>query len=169
MMRTRLHGMRRLAAVLCALATLTAFGATSALAAGNGAQTQTVTFKNATIDFGAGANPCSGASGDLTALSVNGVMHETVNKAGDFWDTGTLTGTFQFTPDDRSLPTYTGHGTAWFGDSINNQNVVNHFTMNLNLTGTDGSTVAFHEAGHISTNANGVPVVVFDKQNTTCG
>lgn len=168
-MGTRLHGVFRLAGVLCAVAALTALGTASALANGNGAQTQTITFKNATIDFGPTFNPCSDAAGDLVALSVNGVMHETVNKAGDFWDTGTLTGTFQFTPTDPTQPTFTGHGTAWFGDSINNQNTVNHFTMNLNLKGTDGSTVTFHQVGHISTNANGVPVVVFDKQSSTCG
>lgn len=168
-MRNTLHGGLRLAAALCAVAALAVIGAAPALADGNGAQTQTITFKNATIDFGPGANPCSGATGDLVALSVNGVMHETVNKAGDFWDTGTLTGTFQFTPDDATQPTYTGHGQSWFGDSDNNQNEVNHFTMNLQLTGTDGSTVTFHEAGHISSNANGVPIVVFDKQNATCG
>jgi hypothetical protein len=168
-MHMKLRGAFHLAAALCTVAALTAFCATPALADGNGAQTQTVTFKNATIDFGPGANPCSGATGDLVALSVNGVMHETVNKAGDVWDTGTLTGTFQFTPDDPSQPTFTGHGQAWFGDSLNNQSTVNHFTMNLHLTGTDGSTVTFHEAGHVTTNANGIPVVAFDKQNVTCG
>lgn len=168
-MRFKLPACVRLGAALCAVAALTVFGAAPALADGNGAQTQTVTFKNATIDFGQGVNPCSGVDGDLLAASVNGVMHETVNKAGDFWDTGTLTGTFQFIPNDASQITYTGHGTSWFGDSINNQNSVSHFTFHLHLTGTDGSTVSFTEVGHVSTNANGVPVVVFDNQRATCG
>jgi hypothetical protein len=168
-MGSKLRGVIRLAAALGAVAALTAFGAAPALANGNSTQTQTVTFKNATIDFGPGANPCSGVSGDLVAASVNGVMHETINKAGDFWDTGTLAGTFQFIPDDASQPTYTGHGATWFGDADNNQNSVSHFTLSLHLTGTDGSTVTFHEVGHFSTNANGVPVVVFDNQTATCG
>ncbi|HEX9037663.1 MAG TPA: hypothetical protein VF808_11810 [Ktedonobacterales bacterium] len=168
-MRTRLRGAIRLATALCAVAAVAAFGAGPALADGNGAQTQTITIKNGTIDFGQSPNPCSGTMGDLAALSVNGVLHETVNKAGDVWDTGTLTGMLQFTPNDPSQPTYTGHGVSWFGDSLNNRNAVNHFTFSLNLTGSDGSTVTFHEAGHVNSNANGIPVVVFDKQSASCG
>lgn len=159
----------RAAAAVCAAAVMLIVSAAPALADGAGAQTMTVTFKNAVIPLGASLNPCSGATGAMTAISVNGVIHETVNKAGDVWDTGALTGVFQFVPDAASQPTYTGHGTAWFGDSINNQNFVNHFTFHFNATGTDGSTIAMQETGHISSNANGVPVVVFDKQSATCG
>lgn len=168
-MRTSKRGVLRTAAVACAVAALLLLGTLPALADGNGAQTSTVTIKNAVVPFGSSVNPCSGATGTLTGTSVNGVMHETTNKAGDFWDTGTITGTFQFVPDDSAQPTYTGHGETWFGDSDNKQNEVNHFTFHFHGTGTDGSTVDFHETGHVNSNANGIPVVSFDKQSATCG
>lgn len=168
-MRFKLPACVRLAAALCAVAALTVFSAAPALADGNGAQTQTFHIKNATVDFGPSANPCSGATGDLMGTDINGIMHETVNKAGDDWGTSTLTGQFLFTPDDPTQPTYTGHGTQWGGGSDNNQNSVGHFTFSLHMTGSDGSSITFHETGHMSTNANGDPTVVFDKQSVTCG
>ncbi|HEX8982788.1 MAG TPA: hypothetical protein VF792_08470 [Ktedonobacterales bacterium] len=167
-MRITKSGAVRGAIAACAVVATLAFGAMPALADGSGAQTNTITMKNAYIPFGPGANPCTGASGTLAATSVNGVLHETINKAGDIWDTGTLTGTFQFVPDDSTQPTYTGHGTTWFGDSFNNQNTVNHFTMNLNLTGTDGSSVTMHENGHFGVSASGIPNE-FDHVTVTCG
>lgn len=167
-MRNTKIGVLRGAIAACAVVAWLFVGALPAFADGNGAQTNTITMKNAYIPFGPGPNPCTGASGTLAATSVNGVLHETINKAGDIWDTGTLTGTFQFVPDDSSLPTYTGHGTTWFGDSLNNLNSVNHFTMNLNLTGTDGSTVTYHEVGHFSVSATGIPNT-FDNVSVTCG
>lgn len=168
-MRTGKRGVFRGALAACAVVALLLVSAPPAFADGNGAQTMTMTFKNAYIPFGPAVNPCSGATGSFAGISVNGVMHETVNKAGDFWDTGTVTGTFQFVPDDATQPTYTGHGETWFGDSINQNNTVNHFTLHFNGTGTDGSTVTLTEVGHVSSNANGVPVVTFDKQSATCG
>lgn len=167
-MRMTKSGAIRGAIAACAVVAWLFVGALPALADGNGAQTNTITIKNGYIPFGPGPNPCTGVSGTLAATSVNGVLHETINKAGDIWDTGTLTGTFQFVPDDSSLPTYTGHGTAWFGDSLNNLNSVNHFTMNLNLTGTDGSTITYHEVGHFSVSASGIPND-FDNVSVTCG
>ena len=168
-MRTWTLGTLRMSLVALAALGMLLIGAGLAFADGNGAQTQTVTFKGAYVPFGQGINPCSGATGTFTGLSVNGVMHETINKAGDFWDTGTIEGTFQFVPDDASQPTYTGHGETWFGDSINNQNEVNHFTLHFHGSAPDGSSVDFHETGHVSSNANGVPVVMFDKTGATCG
>jgi hypothetical protein len=84
-------------------------------AAGAGAVTYTQTFHNATDSFPA-ANPCTGAPSTAT-LTYNGVMHYTVNKAGDVWATGTQTGSFVLVPDDPTQPTYTGHFTTWFGVS----------------------------------------------------
>ncbi len=167
-MRITKSGVVRGAIAACAVVAVLAFGALPAFADGNGAQTSTITMKNAYIPFGPGPNPCTGATGTLNAISVNGVMHETINKAGDIWDTGTITGTFQFVPDDPSQPTYTGHGTFWFGDSFNNQNQVNHFTNSLNLTGSDGSSVTYHENGHFSVSASGIPNEL-DHVSATCG
>ncbi|HEY7780586.1 MAG TPA: hypothetical protein VIC85_10295 [Ktedonobacterales bacterium] len=147
-----------------ALALLLA-GGHAALADGNGSQTTTVHFHNATDSFPS-PNPCTGADGVVT-LTYNGVMHFTVNKAGDFWATGTETGDFSFVPTDTNQPSYTGHFTSWFGESDNNQNGVDHSTFSLHGTGSDGSSIQFHETQHFSTNANGDVTVSFDKP--VCG
>lgn len=136
----------------------------SALADGNGATTFTQTFHNAVATMPS-ANPCTGVPGTVT-LTYNGVIHFTVNKAGDFWDTGNQTGDFVFIPDDASQPSYTGHFHNWFGDSFNNRNQVDHFTFQVNGVGSDGSTLTFHEVGHFSVSASGA-VETFDKP--TCG
>ncbi|HEY7985079.1 MAG TPA: hypothetical protein VID73_12965, partial [Ktedonobacterales bacterium] len=111
----------------CAVVGLFMVAATPALASGNGATSFTQTFHNATQVMPSN-NPCSGATGTLT-LTYNGVFHVTVNRAGDFWVTGTMTGTFLFVPDDASQPTFTGHFTSWFGTSANNHNSVDHFIL----------------------------------------
>src|SRR5512135_2381802 len=153
--------------VLVALLVLPASGA---LAAGNGAQSFTQTFHNATDTFQQ-LIPCigpdaAGANGTIT-ITYNGVMHFTVNEAGDFWGTGTETGTAVAVPDDPSLPTYTGHFTTWFGVSENNRNYVESQTFTVHATGTDGSSITFHETMHLTYNGNGELVVSFDK--AMCG
>lgn len=147
------------------LVALLLFPASSALADGNGSTTFTQTFHNATDSF-VDVIPCLGAPATIT-LTYNGVLHYTVNKAGDFWATGTQTGSVEAVPLDSSLPTYTGHFTTWFGTSDNKQNSVDHSTFTVHATGSDGSRLTFHDTMHVSTNANGVLVVSFDKP--VCG
>jgi hypothetical protein len=170
-MRTRNLGALRISLVALAALGMLLIGAGLAFADGNGAQTQTFTVKNAQFDMGPALDPCSGMSGQVLGTSVNGVLHQTINGAGDFWLTGTLTGASIFVPDSASMPTYVGHGETWFGVSDNNQNGVEHFTFHFQGTAPDGTTMDFHEIGHISTSAssNGLPVVVFDKATGTCG
>src|SRR5258708_28170733 len=115
-------------------------------AAGAGAVMYTQTFHNATDSFPA-ANPCTGAPSTAT-ITYNGIMHYTVNKAGDLWATGTQTGSFVLVPDDPTLPTYTWHFTTWFGVSDNKQNGVDHSTFTIHGTGSDGSTLTFHDVAH---------------------
>src|SRR5205823_1119336 len=114
----------------------------AAYAGGNGAQTFTQTFKNQTdppfVDF----VPCRDFQASIT-LTYNGVLHYIVNKAGDFWATGTMTGTVTAVPLDASNPSFTGRFT-------------------LHLTGSDGSTVTAHETVHLSSSASGL-TVGFDK------
>jgi hypothetical protein len=133
-------------------------------AAGAGAVSQTQTFHNATDSFPT-ANPCTGVPSTAT-LTYNGVMHYTVNKAGDVWATGTQTGSFVLVPDDPTQPTYTGHFTSWFGVSDNQQNGVDHSTFTIHGTGSDGSTLSFHEVAHLSVSASGL-TVSFDRPS--CG
>ena len=143
--------------------------ATSAFADGNGAIHYAQDWDNVTQSFvppnPMAANPCTGAPGTLT-LTYTGFVHITVNNAGDEWDTGNMHGNFSFAPNDITQSTYTGHFASWFGDSFNRNNSVSHFILNLHGTGSDGSTLDFHENGHFSTNADGTVTVAFDK--ATC-
>lgn len=164
MKRNGFFALRRLWVVGAVLG-LVILTASTALADGNGATTFTQTFHNA-VDSMSLTNPCTGVPGTVT-ITYNGVIHYTINKAGDFWITGNQTGDFSLVPSVDGQPSYTGHFHDWFGASDNNQNNVNHFTFQLQGVGSDGSTLSFHETEHISTDANGNIVVSFDKM--TCG
>lgn len=90
--------------------------------------------------------------------SGNGIEHDNINKAGDFWATNTFTGEVTITlydpahvdvtviddqGDITATPTgpadnvLTGHITEWFGVSDNKQN--GEFGFTVTFTGTDGS------------------------------
>lgn len=155
----------RCVGVVSAVLGLVILTASTTLADGNGAITITQTFHNAVTTMPS-ANPCSGVPGNVM-LTYNGVIHYTIDKAGDFWTTGNQTGDFSFIPSVASQPSYTGHFHNWFGESDNRQNNVNHFTFQVQGVGSDGSVLSFHETEHVSTDANGNIVVSFDKM--TCG
>jgi hypothetical protein len=153
-----------LAALVLATGGGLVFTAGAAAADGNGAQTFTQTFKNQTdtfVDF----VPCRDFQATIT-ITYNGVFHFTANKAGDFWATGTMTGTVTAVPLDSSNPSFRGHFTTWFGEADNKQNGVDHSTFTVHLTGSDGSTIRFHDTAHFSTRASGM-TVSFDKPR--CG
>jgi hypothetical protein len=160
---------RFIASIAVALAVVAGAGgvghlaAPAALAGGNGAQTFTQTFHNATSTQ-AGANPCTGATGTFT-LTYNGVFHGTINANGS-WFTGTMTGDFLFVPDIATQPTYTGHFTSWFGDENNPTIEVQHSTFTIHGTGSDGSTLRFHETAHANL-VGGTLTLSFDK--VQCG
>lgn len=117
----------------------------------------TMNLSGVPIDVG----PAGCVPGDIV-ITGNGVLHTITNNAGDFWLTGTVTGSATTT----GTPTATGRATAWFGVEANNRNLVTPFTANAQLTLPDGSTVNVHEQGQFTLNANGVPVV--NKTTTTC-
>jgi hypothetical protein len=98
----------------------------------------------------------------MATSTVSGVIHLTLLANGTYHITGTFRGTFEFVPDDPTLPTYTGRFTQWFGENSNNQNFAATFTFTLHGTGTDGSKLKFHETAHFSVSATGV-LVTFDK------
>ena len=154
-----------LVALVLAAGGVAGFTAAAASADGNGAQTFTQTFKNQTdppfVDF----VPCRDFQATIT-ITYNGVLHYTVNKAGDFWATGTMTGTVTAVPLDPTDPSFTGHFTTWFGQADNKQNGVDHSTFTVHLTGSDGSTIKFHDTAHLSSSASGL-TVSFDKPR--CG
>ena len=146
------------------LAALLALGVPAAYADGNGATTFTQNDHNVTESM-VSANPCTGDTGTLTD-TFNSVFHGTISKTGSLF-TGTAEAEFTFVPDDPAKVTYTGHFTTWFGDENNLQNDVAHATFNLHATGSDGSTLTFHENAQATMNANGVITVSFDK--LSCG
>jgi hypothetical protein len=156
------------AAVTLAVVAMFLFTFATAAASGAGAVSYTQTFHNAT-DTSPSANPCSGAPATLT-LTYNGVFHATQltsgQGAGTFWATGTMTGAFLLTPDDAAQPTYTGHFATWFGDNNNLHNGTETSTLSAHGTGSDGSTLRFHEVAHLSISATGM-TVFFDKPS--CG
>ena len=158
----------RLACVAAVVALLTA-GAALADAGGQGTVTITQHAHNVTLFSDPVTNPCTGEPGTLSAIAANEVFHVTFFTNGDeFWVTGTDEGTITFTPDDPSGVSASGHFAAWFGESFNNKNDVQHNTFNLTLTNTDGSHVIVHETAHLSTNAQHVVTVNFDKMSVSC-
>lgn len=144
------------------------FTLTSVSAAGAGTVTYTQTFKDVTQTFPY-ANPCTGAPGTAT-ITFNGVMHITYltagQGAGTFWATETQTGTATLAPDDPALPSYSGHFATWDGENNNLHNGAETAILEVHATGSDGSTLDFHEVQHFSISATGV-TVSFDKP--TCG
>lgn len=158
------------ATTLAAMVALLTAGAALADAGGQGTVTMTQHDHNVVVFSGHTVNPCTGAWGTITATAVNGVFHITYFTTGpELWVTGTDEGMATFTPDDPNGVSASGHFAAWFGESLNNKNDVQHSTSTFKLDGSDGSLVVVHETAHLSTNAAGVVVVNFDKVNVTCG
>ena len=159
------------AASLAALIALLSAGAALADAGGQGTVTITEHAHNVTLFSDPVTNPCTGEPGTLTAIAANEVFHVTFFTVSDeFWVTGTDEGTITFTPDDPNGVSASGHFAAWFGESFNEKNDVQHFTNTFHLTGSDGLHFVVHETAHLSTNANGVVTVNFDKMtmNLSC-
>jgi hypothetical protein len=125
------------------------------VAAAQATTTQTIHLTGVPVDVG----PAGCVPGDLV-ISGNGVLHMTVNNAGDTWVTGTVEGAATATG-------FTGHAVAWFGVEDNAQNVVNHFIANAVGTLADGTSLTIHQEGQFTVNANGIPTVT--RVTTTCG
>jgi len=148
----------------------------SAVVASAGSPPGTVTFTqhdhNVVLFSDPSANPCTGEPGTVTGIAANEVFHVTEFTApgrDEFWVTGTDEGTVTFTPDDPNGVSASGHFASWFGESANNKNDVQHDIFNATLTGSDGSHVGVHGVDHLSTNANGVVTVFFEKMTLSCG
>ena len=153
-------------AVGAAVVVLAAVSTAVASAGGAGTVSFTQTIKDA-VQTQADVNPCSGATGTSTMHINNAVFHLTFNVNG-FWATETSQGTFSFTPDDPSQPSYFGHFAQWDGDNGNRQNGTSTFTFHVNLRGSDGSMLTTHEVAHMSFSANGINSISFDKPHLTC-
>ncbi len=148
----------------CAIALLL-LSLTAGVTRGSGATTFTQNFHDVTVTFPASPFFCNGINSTVT-ITYNGVFHETNLTSGEFWATMTLAGTFATTPVDPSQLSFTGHFAVWFGVSANHQNFVVHSIFNIHGTGSDGSTLIFHDTMHFSVSASGV-IISFDKPS--CG
>ena len=158
------------------IASLAAIGAVflmalPAQASGAGAISVTQTFHNATQTFvppdPTAVQPCTGVPGTLT-ITYDGVAHFTVLTsgvgAGTGWGTFTATGTFTFVGSDGV--NFSGRFTAWNGQNFNLQNFAATAILVVQGTGSDGSSLMFHDVAHISLSASGM-TLSFDKP--TCG
>jgi hypothetical protein len=85
-------------------------------------------------------------------------------EAGTGWATFTATGTFTFAGADGV--NFTGRFTAWDGQNFNLQNFAATSILVINGTGSDGSSLTFHDVAHMSVSASGI-TLSFDKP--TCG
>jgi len=104
----------------------------------------------------------------LIKSTGNGIEHINVNSAQDAWFTSTMEGastlilgslTFDsngnpvFTPD-LTKPKFAGQVVQWFGGEFNNKNASMSFTVNLQMTGSDGSSLVLHLNAHINSTGN---------------
>jgi hypothetical protein len=126
------------------------------------------------------AVPCAGDY--IIDLAYNATQHFVENKNGD-WATFTQTGTFSaltpvtITARDsdgvatawvpRTGPTYTGHFTVWGNFNLNREgqpqeNTNSSFTFDGHGTGSDGSTVSWHENAHINVSPGDITRAMFD-------
>jgi hypothetical protein len=126
------------------------------------------------------AVPCAGDY--IIVLVYNATQHDVSNKNGD-WSTFTQTGTFSaLTPvtitardadgaatawEPRTGPTYTGHFTIWGNFNLNREgqpqeNWNSSFTFDGHGTGSDGSTVSWHENAHINVSPGDITRAAFD-------
>jgi hypothetical protein len=161
----RRAGLATLFAVV--VAAMVVAGAAVAAPGGTGhTVTQTDNFHG--VQTSTETNPCTGNAIDLTQTS-NMVQHVTFFPGGDeIW--GTFTEEDKVTGvDEGTGVVYTGHSTAWGNFNVNERNANDTFTASIHVTGSDGSTIAYHDVMHEAWNANGVLTVSFDKPSLTCG
>jgi hypothetical protein len=119
------------------------------------------------------ASPLPGCGGVFTEWALidqrgNGVQHINVNGAQDAWFTSTMVGpttlilgtvTFDSNGNpsftrDTSKPTFAGQLQQWFGGQLNNKNASMSFTVNSQMTGTDGSSLTLHLNAHLNSTGN---------------
>jgi hypothetical protein len=149
------------------VAAMAVAGSAVAAAGGQGhTVTQTDNFHG--LQTTTDTNPCTGNTIDLTETS-NIVQHVTFFPGGDeVW--GTFTEEDKVTGiDEGTGVVYTGHSTFWGNFNVNERNANDTFTGSIHVTGSDGSTISYHEVMHETLNANGVLTVSFDKPSLTCG
>jgi hypothetical protein len=174
---------RTLTATLAALIAALMLGPASTALASGGAHTQSFTenfhgtltnelneqlAKERGEEYEPPVNPCTGK--ELQVLeSTNLVNHITFFPAGDeVWATFTQTSRVSATEEGSSV-TYSGHTTFWGNFNVNRQNENSTFTGTIQLKGSDGSTISYHQVDHFTLLPGGKVAVEFEKPRLTCG
>jgi hypothetical protein len=159
--------------MLSAVLAATVLFATPASANGAGAVSFTQTFHNTIQTFTPpdpmATNPCTGAPGTLTFI-YNGVFHMTMLTSGV--GAGTGWGTFTAAGDATLVQTgvtYSGHFATWDGFNFNLNNYTATATFSGHLTGSDGTSLAFHGLFHITALRTTPPTVIVTFNRLNCG
>lgn len=70
-----------------------------------------------------------------------------------FISPGPSPGSSHSSPNDQSLPSFTGRFTNWFGENHNQNQAAATFTFRLRGVGSDGSNMTAHGVSHITAEA----------------
>jgi hypothetical protein len=158
----------RFALSTVAVTALAALVIAASAAAAGGTHTQSMTQNFHGTQTTTDLNPCNGDTVDLN-LDSNIVFHITYFPSSDE-EWSTFTEEDKFTASDEGTGVlYTGHSTFWGNFNMNRQNSNSTFTSTVRGTGSDGSTILYHEVGHYTMLPNGQIAVSFDKPSLTCG
>jgi hypothetical protein len=128
--------------------------------------------KDVTITFPVSENPCTGVPGSTT-ITFNEVFHITDQGTSEglsiYHVAGTLTGTFEFVPNDPTEPSFSGHFTSTTSVQSTPAGLgfVATFTSTSVAVGSDGSLLRFHVTSQFTRLPSGE--VVVDFFNVTCG
>lgn len=173
MPNTSKHSRLRRAPALAAAVALSAggviLGLASAASAAGGTHTQTFTDNFHGSQTVVQVNPCTNNAIDISE-NTNLVNHVTYFLPPNDEAWGTFTEEDSFTATDQGTGVvYSGHDTFWGNFNLNRQNSNYTFTATIRATGSDGSTIAYHETGHFTMLPSGNVSVSFDKTSLTCG
>ncbi|MFL5962735.1 MAG: hypothetical protein ACJ757_07580 [Gaiellaceae bacterium] len=156
-----------LAALVATGAVLVALACAGVASAAGGTHTQSFTDNVHGTQTSTQLNPCNGDVVDISSTS-NIVNHVTFFPGSDeVW--------FTFTEEDKVTAVdegtgvvYSGHDTVWGNLNINKQNQNSTFTNMIHVTGSDGSTILYHEVTHFTMLPNGDVSVSFDRPTLSC-
>ena len=179
MKRLRITTTAALLVAALAVAATTAPGASAGGKGGGAVTTTEHTHKQTYVIYDYGLCQYEEQVWQITITS-NGVSHESEAANGSFHGTFTETGTVSVVPVDATLvpahpedeesplipapsdpdpipgaTTFEGRFTQWGGFNGTEESGGGTFTFNVNLTGSDGSTLRVHFVGHGHLNAAG--------------
>jgi hypothetical protein len=160
------YARRRAIAATAAAAVALVLAGTASAAGGTHTQSFTDNFHGTQTDTV--VDQCTSHTIDLSE-TTNMVLHVTYFPSSDeVWST--------FTEEDKLTAvdtvtgvTFTGHSTFWGGFNLNEQSSNSTITASVHATGSDGSSISYHEVSHFTLLPGGNVSVSFDKASVTCG